>query len=139
MTRQTQSGDVNTCRQLDHLRWLWVDSQSTNRKHSVKKADLTPNYKRAETLLAQFEEAKIFHTSRVTNAQADALAGPEASLSILDGVHHITVVERRLLTPLPETLPDPEYEEVCGAEMVTDSLKIGESRFWFSRTRQPPW
>lgn len=64
---------------------------------------------RAKKILTQFKEVKILHVHRVTNAQADALTGLVASLSVQIEVRHI-MVAGRLLTPLPEMLRQPHSE-----------------------------
>lgn len=46
----------------------------------MKKAELIPYHKWADKLLTQFEEAKIVHVRRVTDARADALARQAAKL-----------------------------------------------------------
>lgn len=50
----------------------------------MKKMELTPYHKRAEQLLAQFEEVKILHDRRIINARANTLAALAASLSVPD-------------------------------------------------------
>lgn len=94
-----------------------------NGEYNVKEAELIPYHKQAGKLLSQFEKVKILHVRRVTNVWTDAL-GLATSLSVPDGeVRYITVVRRRLLTPLPKALPDPESEGVFSVGVATEPIE----------------
>lgn len=59
-----------------------------------------------------------------SRGSSHALVGLAASHSILDReVCHITIAGRRLLTPLPETQPEPEFGGACSVEVALEPME----------------
>lgn len=91
----------------------------------MKKAEIILYHKKAEQLLTQLEEVKVFHVRRVLNARADVLAALATSFPVPDGqIRHIMISRRRLLTLLPEASSESVSEGTCDVEIVAKPVEV---------------
>lgn len=125
----------NTNCQHNNLQRLRIDSQATSGKYCVKKAELIPIYKLENNYS---HNLKIHHATSSHKCLSRCLAGLTASLFISDEeVRHIMVDGRRLLTPLPKMLPDPESRNSSQCQNSHGThRRVANLVLAFSRMRQ---
>jgi ribonuclease HI len=75
--------------------------------YEVRKPELVPYYKAAQSLMRKFEHIEISHVPRSKNASADSLAKLAAALVLpKEGPAHIEIEERWLLPAVLELMPN---------------------------------